>query len=95
MDDDRVSAGRGASWYAGMVAAGAGFLSLLSVVWLALHEMEEAAPVGDTGARLMVRALAGTLLMILGTVLMHIGHREDADDAPDELAADRERRDAS
>lgn len=56
---------------AGLFAA-AGFLAWIGVAWRAFSGIDNITAQSDEGGRLMSWALAGTVLMIVGMVLLHV-----------------------
>lgn len=63
----------------GGLCAAAGALAWAGLAWQAFSQLEEISPQSDEGGRLMRWALTGTLLMIVGMLLLHVG-AEPAED---------------
>ena len=68
----RTSAGPLVLRLLGGLCAAAGFLAWVGLAWRAIADLDGVTAQGDEGGRLMRWALTGTLLMILGTVLLHV-----------------------
>ena len=58
--------------FVGGLCAVAGFLAWIGLAWRAIADLEGVTPESDEGGRLMVWGLTGTVLMILGMVLLHV-----------------------
>jgi len=57
----------------GGLCATAGVLAWIGLAWTAFADFGTISAESDEGGRLMRWAVGGTLLMILGTVIMHLG----------------------
>lgn len=55
----------------GGLCAAAGLLAWIGVAWKAISDLDGVTPQSDEGEHLMVWALTGTVLMILGMVILH------------------------
>lgn len=68
----------------GGLCAAAGLLAWIGVAWEAISDLDGVTPQSDKGGRLMVWALTGTVLMIVGMVLLHVAadaaEREETED---------------
>ncbi len=71
----QLPAGHQVLRFLGGVCGTIGFLAWIALAWKAVAGLEDITPQSEEGGRLMVWALAGTLLMILGTVLLHAAGR--------------------
>ena len=58
----------------GSLLAAAGFLAWIALGWKAFTDLEGVTAHSDEGSHLMVWALAGTLLMTLGIIVLHFAH---------------------
>lgn len=67
----RSSAGHHFLRLLGGLCATVGLLAWIGVGWRAISDLDAVTPQSDEGARLMVWALTGTGLMIVGTVILH------------------------
>lgn len=67
----RVLARRHLLQLLGGLCAAAGFLSWIGLAWRAFSDLERVTPQNEEGGRLLTWALTGTLLMIVGMVLLH------------------------
>lgn len=73
----RSSIGRPILLLLGGLCATAGFLAWVALGWRAFSNLDGVTPQSDEGGHLMVWALTGTVVMILGMVLLHVaGERE-------------------
>lgn len=72
----RPSTGQHLLRLSGGVCGVVGFLAWIAVAWKAFSGLDGVTAENEEGARLLGWALAGTLLMILGTVLMHVAADE-------------------
>jgi hypothetical protein len=78
-----TSAGQHLLRLVGGLCAAAGFCAWIGLAWKAFADSEGITAHGDEGGRLMVWALTGTVLMILGTVFLHLADdRGTRDDPP-------------
>ncbi len=68
----RTSAGNLFLRLAGGLLGVVGFLAWIGVAWRAVADVESVTPQGEEGGRLMVWAVTGTVLMIGGTILLHL-----------------------
>lgn len=71
----------------GGLCAAAGVLEWIRLFWKAVSELDTVSPEGGEGGRLLVWAVTGTVLMILGIVLLHVAldaaeRREREEGAP-------------
>ena len=57
----------------------AGVLAWIRLAWEAISGLDGVTPQSDEGGRLMVWALAGTVLMVVGVLILHV-----AADAPED-----------
>ncbi len=80
----RSSTGRPFLRVAGGLCALAGVFAWISLGWTALMDPEGVTPQSDAGGRLMTRALLGTMLMIAGTVLLHLAQDAAENEAEQE-----------
>ena len=56
----------------GSLCAAVGFLAWIGLAWKAVSNLEDLTPQSDEGGGLMVWALTGTVLMIVGMVVLHV-----------------------
>lgn len=56
----------------GGLCATAGFLAWIGVAWKAISDIEGVTPQSGLGGRLMLLAVTGTVLMIVGMVILHV-----------------------
>ena len=68
----------------GVLCAVAGFLAWIGLAWKAFSDIDGVTPESDEGGRLMIWAVTGTVLMILGMVLLHLAPDEAEPGAPEE-----------
>lgn len=68
----------------GGLCATAGFLAWIGLIWRAVSDLEGVTPQSDGGAQLMTWALTGTVLMIVGMVLLHLTQRATEREEPEE-----------
>jgi len=72
----RRSAGHHVLRLLGVLCAVVGVLAWIGLAGKAISDLDGVTPQSDAGERLMVLALTGTVLMIVGAVLLHVA--EDA-----------------
>ena len=68
----------------GGLCAATGVLAWVALVWKASSSLDGVTPQGDEGGRLLAWGLTGTVLMIIGAVLLHF-----AVDPPEEDEQER------
>ena len=73
----------------GALCATAGVLAWIDLAWRAFAEVDRVSPQGEEGGRLLVRGLTGTLLMIAGTVLLHVAANAAEEGEPRERTPPR------
>ena len=73
----------------GGVFTAAGFLAWIALAWRAVSDLEGVSPENEEGSRLMGWAVAGTVLMILGAILLHFAVAEDERDDQGESESTR------
>ena len=84
----RSSAGHHLLRLLGVLCSTAGFLAWVGLAWKAISDLDDVTPESDEGGRLMVWALSGTLLMILGMVLLHLAQDVAEREASEDPARD-------
>jgi hypothetical protein len=67
----RASAGQRLLRVLGVLCAAAGVLAWIGLAWQAVARLDEVTPEGDEGGRLLAWGLTGTVLMIVGMVVLH------------------------
>jgi uncharacterized membrane protein YidH (DUF202 family) len=60
----------------GGLVAMAGLLAWIGVAWRAIADLDSVTPEGAEGGRLMLWALTGTVLMILGMIILHFAQNK-------------------
>ncbi len=80
----RSSAGQHFLRLVGGLLTAAGLFAWIGLIWTAFSDFDSVTPQSDEGGRLMRRALTGTLLMILGMVILHLGQDADESDTEDD-----------
>tara|TARA_R110002072_G_scaffold167853_1_gene321396 strand:+ start:2144 stop:2404 length:261 start_codon:yes stop_codon:yes gene_type:complete len=85
----RSSHGQRALLVLGVLCAAVGLLAWIVVGWSAFSDLEGMTAKSDEGGRLMVRGLTGTVLMIVGMILLHVA--EDAPEGLEEEGSELER----
>jgi hypothetical protein len=79
----RAPAGHHVLRLLGGLCATAGFIAWVALAWKASSSRDGVTPQGDEGGRLLVWGLTGTVLMIVGAVLLHFAvdavdrHKQD------------------
>jgi len=68
----RTSAGQPILRLLGSLSATVGFLAWIVLAWKAISNLDGLTPQSDEGARLMVWAVTGTVLMIVGLGLLQV-----------------------
>jgi len=72
LEDMRASVGHHLLRLLGALCATAGVVAWIFVGWTALANLDELTAESGVGERLLLFGLVGTVLMIAGTVLMHV-----------------------
>ena len=70
----------------GALCATAGALAWIRLAWNAVTLLDEVAPQGDQGTRLLTWGVTGTVLMVVGMVLLHTGAAHQSGGSPPESA---------
>lgn len=68
----RTSAGQHLLRILGGLCLVVGFLAWIGLAWTAISDPDGATPQGEASGPLMAWALTGTVLMIVGMVLLHV-----------------------
>lgn len=58
-------------WLGGLCAT-AGLLAWIGLAWRAISDLDGVTPEGEEGGRLLGWGLTGTVLMIVGMILLHL-----------------------